>query len=131
MAVETKTIKMKEGPVTKTRPEYMAVRKAQKNIKISKQPRLKIKLVYLMAGCIALIFLIWINIQVNNVSVQVTELEERMNNQESLNQYEKMEINRLSSFDIIYPIANEKHGMDYPPTEHKILVVPENLIKRD
>ncbi len=131
MPVETKTVRSKEKPDTRTRPEYMAVRKAKKNIKISKPPRMKLRLVYLLSGCIGLIILIWINIQVNRVSVQITELEATMNNQESLNQYEKLEINRLSSFDKIYPIVNEKYRMDYPPTEHKILVVPEELIKKD
>ncbi len=97
-------------------------------IPFKSQVKVKTMILILILSCSALILLVWLNIQIEKVSLSIDNLVAQKNNQENINHYEKLEIDRLSSFDKIFPVVNSKFKMDYPSKELKILVVPQKLI---
>ena len=81
--------------------------------------------------CTALILLIWLQIQIDKVSSGIKELEQKINDQQSINRYTTQYIDKATTYEIIYPIVKSRFNMDYPATPKIPLQVPGEVLSEN
>lgn len=112
-------------------PEVLgAVKRGSYSQTLPLKPRIQIKrvLLFLTMLCTALILLIWLQIQIDNVSSSIKELEQNINDQQSINSYAAQDIDKATTYEIIYPIVKSRFNMDYPATPQIPLRVPGEVL---
>ncbi len=81
--------------------------------------------------CCALILIIWLKIQIDVLTGDISVLEQNIMDQESKNRYSAQELDNATSYDFIYSIAKSNFNMDLPETPKVILTVPDELLYQD
>ena len=80
----------------------------------------------------SLLLLIWLQIQIDNASVRIKELEQRINDQLSTNRYTRSEIDIETTYDLLYPIVKSRFGMVFPVSSPEIIMpVPEEVLSHE
>lgn len=79
----------------------------------------------------AFILLIWLQIQIDAVSVNVQGLQQKINDRQSNNNFKKSELEKATTYEIIYPIVKSKFNMDFPETPKIMLPVPDEVLSRN
>lgn len=83
---------------------------------------------YLVLLCSALVLLVWLQIQIDTVSGRVRALRQEINDRQSNNNYARSELEKATTFDVVFPIVNSKYAMDFPEVPKVVLQVPEEII---
>ena len=79
----------------------------------------------------AFILLIWLQIQVDAVSGNVQELRQKINDQQSNNNFKMSELEKATTYDIIFTIVKSKFNMDFPESPKIILPVPDEVLSQN
>jgi len=77
------------------------------------------------------ILLIWLQIQIDGYSGNVQDLKQKINDQQSNNNYKKSELEKATTYDIIYPIVKSMFNMDFPESPIIILPVPDEVLSQN
>ena len=85
----------------------------------------------LLGICCASILTIWLKIQIDVLSGDISVLEQNIMDQESKNRYSAQELDKATSYGLIYSIANSNFNMDLPETQKVILTVPDEILYQD
>ena len=125
-------LNIKKSPIIHRRADNrrIAVKQGSYSHSLPLKPHIPIKRVLLILTmlCTALILLIWLQIQIDNVSSSVKELEQKINDQQSINRYATQDIDKATTYEIIYPIVKSRFNMDYPTTPQIPLRVPGEVL---
>jgi len=81
--------------------------------------RPQIFLLILLLGVIATVLYVWVRVQVVKQQVMIADLEGQILELETENEYQRMELLRLSTADHLQNIA-EEYGFTYP-TPHQVI----------
>ena len=88
-----------------------------------------LKVLFPLVGiCSAFILLIWLQIQIDETSKVITDIEQSIKDQISKNQYAAQELDRASSYEFIYQSAQTRFGMDLPKGSKVFLYVPDEIL---
>lgn len=129
-------IRLKNKPVRKTKRRtaqkidtfnFLIVPKGIVDLHFNKRPKIGKMILGLFLICFILVSYIAIHLEIDKFSMKNAKMFEQIKSQDNKNQYDKLELEKLSSFDVIYPLVKSKYGMDHPKVEPKILLVPSNL----
>ncbi len=83
---------------------------------------------YLFCVCFASITLIWLQLAIDNLSGQIEELDQRKQTLQSRNEYLKLNLEKNTSYEEIYPIVKSNYSMDLHSSEPVMLEVPESVL---
>ncbi len=80
--------------------------------------------------CLAAMTMIWLQLQIDNLSQQITSLEQQRNDMQSANRFLRQELDESINFNEVFGIVNSQYGMDFPAPESEqvILEVPDNIL---
>ena len=102
-----------------------------KELPLKNRGSLKIILFVLAIVSTAFILLIWLQIQIDAVSGNVQGLQQKINDRQSNNNFKKSELEKATTYDIIYPVVKSKFNMDFPESPKIILPVPDEVLSRN
>ena len=85
----------------------------------------------LLGICCASILTIWLKIQIDVLSGDISVLEQNIMDQESKNRYSAQELDKATSYDFIYAIVNSNSNMDLPENPKVILTIPDEMLYQD
>ena len=105
--------------------------KKANNLPLKNHVSIKKVLLILTVVSTAFILLIWLQIQIDTISGNVQELNQNINDQQSNNNYKKSELEKATTYEIIYPIVKSKFNMDFPESPKIILPVPEEVLTQN
>lgn len=86
-------------------------------------------LMFLFLICAVLVSLVWMQLQIDKISLEISDLRQGKNELESTNQYLMRDINNKTSYDVVYPFVKENFGMDnFQGAAPVILEAPDELL---
>ncbi len=119
-------------PRTKGQRAWSQARPVQKQTREAlplNPPVSMLKVLFPLVGiCSAFILLIWLQIRIDETSRVITDLEQSIKDQISKNQYTAQELDRASSYALIYHSAQTRFGMDLPKGSKVFLYVPDEIL---
>jgi len=124
--------RVKNIPHNRVKPERRLYYTSEQRqvIEQTLKPPLPIKkfIFYLTVLVCALVALIWVKINVDNTAQKVKNLQKEILDQQSKNQYTQRELDRESTYEIIYPYVSTRLGMELPKMPKILVSVPEHVI---
>jgi len=87
-----------------------------------KRPLLRfLSIILLFSGL--LVYYVWQQVEVNRIAIEIKKLEEQKNLLLTMNEQLKLEIDRKTNFDLIYKVAKEKLGLEFPDKSPEEILV--------
>ena len=109
----------------------LPVNSKSKDLHLKNHISLKNVLLILAIVSTTFILLIWLQIQIDSFSADVQGLKQKINDLQSNNNYKKSELEKATTYDIIYPIVKSKFNMDFPESPKIILPVPDEVLSQN